>query len=100
MATQNNKPKVEKQLKYRELISRSEKDLLEEELDLKVQEPKSQLEIDIATKRRDLSLAKRKLADAQARVPYDVQLEIDAAKNVKALEECIAFAEAVLAERY
>ena len=96
MATQ----KVVKQLSYRELISRSEKDLLEEELDLKVQESKSQLEIDIATTRRDLSLAKRKLADAQSRVPYDVQVEINASKEVKALEEGIAFAEKVLAERY
>lgn len=58
------------------------------------------MEIDIATTKRDLSVAKRKLAEAQARVPYDVQVEINASKEVKALEEGIAFAERVLAERY
>jgi len=45
-------------------------------------------------------VAKRRLAETQSRIPYSIQYEINAAKEVKALEEGLAFAEAILAERF
>ena len=87
-------------LKYRTMISKSQEEIKSEDLELTVQQAKSQLEIDIATTKRDLSVAKRRLGETKSRVPYNIQYEINATKEVKALEEGLAFAEGILAERF
>ena len=69
-------------------------------MDLKVQEAKSSLEVTIATTKRDLAQAKQSLARYQASVPYNVKHEMEAYENVVALENGLAFAEKVLAERF
>jgi hypothetical protein len=92
--------KTNKALSYKELISKSEKEILLEELDLKVQEAKSSLEVTIATTKRDLAQAKQSLARYQASIPYNVKHEMEAYENVVALENGLAFAEKVLAERF
>lgn len=69
-------------------------------MDLKVQEAKSSLEVTIATTKRDLAQAKQSLARYQAAVPYNVSREMEAHENVVALENGLAFAEKVLAERF
>jgi hypothetical protein len=92
--------KTQKALSYKELISKSEKEILLEELDLKVQEAKSSLEVTIATTKRDLAQAKQSLARYQASIPYNVKHEMEAYENVVALENGLAFAEKVLAERF
>ena len=89
-----------KVLSYKELISKSEKEIQLEELDLKVQEAKSSLEVTIATTKRDLAQAKQSLARYQASIPYNVKYEMEAYENVVALENGLAFAEKVLAERF
>ena len=96
----NNTTTANASLKYRTMISKSQEEIKSEDLELTVQQAKSQLEIDIATTKRDLSVSKRKLAETQSRIPYSIQYEINAAKEVKALEEGLAFAEAILAERF
>ena len=87
-------------LKYKDLISKSQQEIDQEELDLKVQTSKSELEVTIATTKRDLAVAKRRLSAAQSAVPYNVQVELDAYQDVKGLTEALAFAENVLAERF
>lgn len=69
-------------------------------MDLKVQESKSSLEVIIATTKRDLAVAKQDLTKTQAAVPYKVDREMEVYQNVTALEEGLAFAEKVLAERF
>lgn len=93
-------PKTTKVLKYVDLISKSAKDLEKEELELKVQESKSALEIDIATTNRDLALARKQLVQAQCACPYSLQAEIDAMSQVSELEAGVEFAKRVLAERF
>ena len=69
-------------------------------MDLKVQEAKSNLEITIATTKRDLAQARKRLSIAQAYVPYDVKAELMITEEVIALENGLAFAERILAERF
>ncbi len=69
-------------------------------MDLTVQEAKSSLEVTVATTKRDLARAKSKLAEAMARVPYEVDRELSVYNEVKGLEEGLAFAQQVLAERF
>ena len=85
---------------YKNLISKSQTQLEAEDLDLKVQEAKSSLEVTVATTKRDLSVAKRNLAKTQSASPYNVQNELAASQEVASLEEGLAFAEKVLAERF
>lgn len=92
--------KATKALSYKELISKSEKEIQLEELDLKVQEAKSSLEVTIATTKRDLAQAKQSLTRYQSAVPYSVSNEMEAYEHVVALENGLAFAEKVLAERF
>lgn len=56
--------------------------------------------MDISQTKLDLAKAKQVLAKNKRRVPYDVSLEIKAYTEVKALEEGLAYAEKVLAERF
>lgn len=93
---QNN----QEQQSYRALISKSDKEVLAEELDLKVQSAKSDLEITVATTKRDLAIAKQKLTAAMSACPYSVHDEIEAWDNVQALEKGLAYAQAVLADRF
>lgn len=83
-----------KALSYKELILKSE------ELNLKVQESKSSLEVTIATTKRDLAVAKQQLIKTQSAIPYKVEREMEAYHQVTALETGLAFAEKVLAERF
>ena len=85
---------------YREMISKTSQEIVEEELDLKVQTAKSELEITIATTKRDLAVAKRKLAEAQCSYPYKVESELEAQETVLALEKGLQFAQSVLASRF
>lgn len=89
-----------KVLKYVDLISKSAKDLEKEDLELKVQESKSQLEIDIATTNRDLANARKELSLAQSACPYILQNEIDAMQNVESLTNGLEFAKRILVERF
>lgn len=99
-ASASNNVVVEKESSYRELISKSEKEIQSEELDLKVQQSKSQLEIDIATSKRDLAVAKKELMQTKAAIPYDVAAELKAYNKVKGLELGLVYAEEVLATRF
>lgn len=92
--------KANKALSYKELISKSEKEIQLEELDLKVQEAKSSLEVTIATTKRDLAQAKQALTRRQSDIPYRVKDEMEAYEAVVALEQGLAYAEKVLAERF
>lgn len=85
---------------YRALISKSDKEVLAEELDLKVQSAKSDLEVTVATTKRDLAIAKRKLISAKSAYPYSVHDELAAWDDVQALEKGLAYAQAVLTERF
>jgi hypothetical protein len=58
------------------------------------------LEITIATTKRDLAQARKRLSIAQAYVPYDVKAELMITEEVIALENGLAFAERILAERF
>ena len=87
-------------LKYKDLISKSEQQIQSEELDLKVQESKSHLEVTIATTKRDLARAKQDLAKTQSQVPYNVHAEIDAQANVDSLQYGLEYAERILKERF
>ena len=95
----NLKPTT-KVLKYVDLISKSAKDLEKEELELKVQESKSSLEIDIATTNRDLAKARKTLTEAQSASPYVLQTEIDALYKVECLENGLNLAKKILSERF
>lgn len=86
--------------KYADLINKSQSQLQSEELDLKVQEAKSNLEVTIATTNRDLAVAKRALDATKCAVPYNVQSELNANNAVVELENGLAFAQQVLAERF
>lgn len=98
--TQAAKAQNQEQLSYRALISKSDKDVLAEELDLKVQSAKSDLEITVATTKRDLAVAKQKLTQAMSASPYSVHDEMKAWVAVKELQEGLEFAQAVLNERF
>lgn len=87
-------------VKYSDLISKSEKDIQVEELALEVQKAKSNLEVTIATTKFDLANAKQALAKTKAAIPYSVNAELSAYREVEALEEGLAFAEGILAERF
>jgi hypothetical protein len=58
------------------------------------------LEVTVATTKKDLASAKRRLAAAKSNVPYSVQLEFDAHQEVEGLEKALAFAEKILLERF
>lgn len=85
---------------YRQLISKSAEQIQSEELDLKVQQAKSQLEVTIATSKRDLAQAKQQLEKAKSSLDYVVEAEITAAQKVEALEKGIAFATNILKTRF
>lgn len=87
-------------LKYKDLINQSSADIAQEELDLKVQTTKSDLEVIAATNRRDLAAAKRKVIEAQRAYPYSIQAELDAIKEVDSLQKGLDFVEKVLTERF
>jgi hypothetical protein len=95
-----NPQNTQKQLSYRELISKSDKEVLAEELDLKVQSAKSDLEVTVATTKRDLAVAKKKLIDTMSANPYNIQAEMNAHQAVKALEDGLAYAQDVLTSRF
>ena len=95
--TEETMPKVQS---YRTLISKSDKEVLAEELDLKVQSAKSDLEITVATTKRDLAIARQKLSTTMSACPYSVHNEMQAHQQVRALEDGLAFAERVLSERF
>ena len=97
---QKAQPKATKVLTYKELISKSDSQIQSEELDLKVQESKSELEVTIATTKRDLAVAKRNLTNSQSRIPYNIKYEMENYQTVTELEAGLAFAERVLAERF
>ncbi len=94
------KDRMNEVLKYKDLISKSQKQLEAEELDLKVQIAQSDLQVTVATTKKDLASAKRSLIAAQSAVPYNVQDEFDAYQQVQGLESALAFAERILAERF
>ena len=94
------KPSVKESLKYRDLINKSQSQVEQEELDLKEQEAKSHLELSIAQTKLDLANAKKDLAKAQCAVPYNVQAELVALEAVESKKAGLAFAEAILAERF
>lgn len=86
---------------YRDLIApKSQNEQLKEELDLKVTESKASLEVTIATTKKDLATAKRRLDAAKSAYPYSVQNEMDAAEEVEQLERGLQFAINVLEERF
>jgi hypothetical protein len=58
------------------------------------------LEVTVATTKRDLAVAKKKLVDTMSAVPYNIQAEMDAYQAVKALEDGLAYAQDVLASRF
>jgi chromosomal replication initiation ATPase DnaA len=88
------------ELKYKDLISKSQSQLEQEELDLKVQIAQSDLQVTVATTKKDLASAKRRLIAAQSAVPYDVQDEFDTYQQVQGLESALAFAERILLQRF
>lgn len=97
----NSKNNQKKKVSYRELIApKSQNEQLKEELDLKVTESKASLEVTIATTKKDLAGAKRRLDSAKSAYPYSVKNEMNAAEEVEQLERGLKFAEAVLEERF
>jgi hypothetical protein len=96
----NAVPNEKMELKYKDLISKSQQQLEAEELDLKVQIAKSDLEVTVATTKKDLASARRELIAAQSAIPYSVQNEFDAYQVVHGLESALAFAERILLERF
>jgi hypothetical protein len=87
-------------VKYRDLISRSEEALQLEQLELNVQVAKSELEVSISQTKLDLSLAKQKLENSKRAIPYSIQCELVAFKEVESLELGLEYAERVLKERF
>ena len=85
---------------YKSLISKSQQEIQSEELDLKVQEAKSSLEITVSTTKRDLAVAKKEFSKTQSACPYDILSEIQAKQRVESLEAGLAYAEKVLKERF
>ena len=86
--------------KYRDLISKSQAQVEQEELDLQVQEAKSHLELSISQTKLDLAHANKALLKAQCAVPYNVANELAAMEKVNGLKEGLEFAQAILAERF
>jgi len=89
-----------KKVSYASLISKTEKELEKEELELKVQTSKSNLEIQIATTNKDLADAKRRLLAAQSAYPYNVQEELTITEEISSLELGLDFAKKILSERF
>lgn len=82
-----------KTLSYRELIApKLASDELKEELDLKVIQSKADLEVTIATTKKDLAAAKRRLDACTKAFPYSVALEMNASEEVDALQKGLDFA--------
>jgi hypothetical protein len=54
----------------------------------------------VATTKRDLAQAKKRLSAAQSAVPYDVAKELSVSEEVTSLENGLAFAEKILVERF
>ncbi len=96
----NAVPNEKMELKYKDLISKSQSQLEQEELDLKVQIAKSDLEVTVATTKKDLASARRELIAAQSAIPYSVQNEFDAYQVVTNLTDALHFAERILQERF
>ena len=61
---------------------------------------KSSLEVSIAQTKLDLSKAEVKLSEAKRAVPYSIQEELNAYKEVTALKKGLEYAEKVLLERF
>ena len=85
---------------YKELITQSQEQVELEDLELTIQEQKSTLEVQIATMKRDLSLAIRETNEAMRAIPYNVIKEKASSSKVKAIEETLEFAIKVLKERF
>ncbi len=86
--------------KYVDLISRSEKQIQSEALDLEVQKAKSGLEVTIATTKLDLANAKQRLLKTQCAIPYSVEKEAEATQEVEDYTKGLAFAVKILKERF
>jgi len=56
--------------------------------------------VTIATTKFDLANARQALSKTKAAIPYSVNAELSAYREVEALEEGLAFAEGILAERF
>jgi len=69
-------------------------------VELNVQKAKSKLEMDIAQTKFDLANARQKLIVVQRAIPYCVQEELKVYLEVESLENGLAYAESVLAERF
>ena len=87
-------------MKYHNLISQTDQERSEAEVELQVQQSKSAWEVDIATTKRDLSNAKAELTRMQRAVPYSVHNEIASTQRVSALESGLEIATAILKERF
>jgi len=86
--------------KYRDLISKSEQTLQQEDLDLQVQSAKSEVEVTLATTKRDLARAKQALEKSKSATPYKPQDEMRCMEEVEAIERGIVFLERILKERF
>jgi hypothetical protein len=87
-------------LSYKEMISKSQEYKQSEQVELDVQLAKSSVEVAIATNNKDLAEARMVLNKAKAAVPYDLETELKAYKNVADLERGLEYAKRVLAERF
>ncbi len=87
-------------LKYADLISQSEQEILLEEKELRVEEAKSNVSLAIAETNLALAKAKQSLNASKRAVPYDLLNEIAFAKEVEELEAGLKYAKKVLKERF
>lgn len=86
--------------KYRDLISATEQEKQNDELDYVVQEGKLQLEADINETKKALSQAKRTLATQKAAVPFETTAVLKTMATIDGLEQNLARAEALLVELF
>jgi len=88
------------QLKYKDLISKSDTQIQSEQVALDVQKAKSTLEVSIAQTALDLAEATQRFNNAKGANPYSLQAEINAYQEVNSLKEGLEYAKKVLEQRF
>lgn len=85
---------------YLELISRDEKTVQKENLKIKAQEAALNVSRDVLALNTEITLKRSSLETAQRAVPYSVAAEYKIAKELKELEERLAFANQIKETRF
>ncbi len=85
---------------YRALISRTEEEFINDEVDLRVEEAHQQLQLDRSATKRELLKAKKRLAEAESDYPFQTEAVVNAELKVEGLEKGLKKIEAIEARLF